>query len=135
MTGDVERLLTIAPPPLIAGADDGIRVIGLGLAGRREESRQGVMGMKAQAPRIAVFEAWTDYLLAWLDRRVPEMVAHMASLAGLKIMDDPEAMFQEGWLLLRDDPAFVELLAEAEAGRQRALDAFRESGGERLLGR
>jgi hypothetical protein len=36
---------------------------------------------------------------------------------------------------LRDDPAFRELLAEAQAGRQQALDAFREHGGERLLGR
>jgi hypothetical protein len=36
---------------------------------------------------------------------------------------------------LRDDPAFQALLADAEAGRQRALLAFREAGGERLLGR
>ena len=36
---------------------------------------------------------------------------------------------------LRGDPAFQELLAEAEAGRQQALAAFRERGGERLLGR
>jgi hypothetical protein len=32
-------------------------------------------------------------------------------------------------------PAFQTLLADAEAGRQRALDAFREAGGEVLLGR
>jgi hypothetical protein len=85
-------------------------------------------------------------------------------------MDDPEAIFQEGWLLcdvgehqrglaqlqravgngyfvsptltrspqfdaLRSDPAFARLLSEAEAGRQRARTAFREAGGERLLGR
>ena len=85
-------------------------------------------------------------------------------------MDDPEAIFQEGWLLcdvgeheqglrrlqqavakgyyvaptlsnsrpfdaLRSSPSFQELLAEAEAGRQQALAAFREAGGERLLGR
>jgi hypothetical protein len=36
---------------------------------------------------------------------------------------------------LRSDPAFRQLLADAEAGRQQALDAFREGGGERLLGR
>jgi tetratricopeptide (TPR) repeat protein len=36
---------------------------------------------------------------------------------------------------LRDDPAFRTLLADAEAGRQRARDAFREAGGERLLAR
>jgi hypothetical protein len=35
---------------------------------------------------------------------------------------------------LRDDPAFQALLVEAEAGRERALAAFSEAGGERLLG-
>jgi serine/threonine protein kinase len=35
---------------------------------------------------------------------------------------------------LRHDPRFQALLAEAEAGRQAALTAFREAGGERLLG-
>jgi eukaryotic-like serine/threonine-protein kinase len=36
---------------------------------------------------------------------------------------------------LRGDPGFKALLAQAEAGRQRARDAFREAGGTRLLGR
>jgi len=36
---------------------------------------------------------------------------------------------------LRGEPRFQELLAQAEAGRARALDAFRAAGGERLLGR
>jgi hypothetical protein len=35
---------------------------------------------------------------------------------------------------LRGDPAFQTLLEEAEAGRRRALAAFREAGGARLLG-
>jgi non-specific serine/threonine protein kinase len=35
---------------------------------------------------------------------------------------------------LRGTPAFETLLAQAEAGRDRALSAFREAGGERLLG-
>jgi hypothetical protein len=35
---------------------------------------------------------------------------------------------------LRAEPAFRALLDEAEAGRQRALAAFREAGGERLVG-
>ena len=38
MTGDIDRLLAVQPPAIIAGADDGIRVIGLGLAGRRDEA-------------------------------------------------------------------------------------------------
>ena len=36
---------------------------------------------------------------------------------------------------LPNDPSFREALALAEAGRERALTAFREGGGERLLGR
>jgi len=87
----------------------------------------------------------------------------------LKIQDDPEAIFQEGWLLcdvgerergleqlrhavakgyavaptlssrpqfdaMRNESVFQALLAEAEAGRQDALAAFRQAGGERLLG-
>ena len=35
---------------------------------------------------------------------------------------------------VRTDPAFQELLAQAEAGRQLALAAFRENGGGQLLG-
>jgi hypothetical protein len=35
---------------------------------------------------------------------------------------------------LRSNPLFQSVLAEAEAGRDRALDAFRAAGGERLLG-
>ena len=35
---------------------------------------------------------------------------------------------------MRETPAFQALLAEAESGRARALAAFREAGGERLLG-
>ena len=34
---------------------------------------------------------------------------------------------------LRDNPVFQAVLAEAEAGRQRALAAFRDAGGDRLL--
>jgi hypothetical protein len=36
---------------------------------------------------------------------------------------------------LRDNPRFQSLLADAQAGRHRALTAFREAGGDRLLGR
>ena len=91
-------------------------------------------------------------------------------MSPLQIFDDPEAIFQEGWMLcdvgeyargleymqravarsyfvvptltrwpqfdpLRDTPAFKTLLAEADAGRRRALEAFREARGEVLLAR
>ena len=36
---------------------------------------------------------------------------------------------------LRDDPAFRALVGDAQTARERALAAFREGGGELLLGR
>ena len=172
MTGDIERLLAVEPPPLVAGVDSGIRVIGLGLAGRLDEARRELADMRkgVGGSGIAAFGLWTDYLTAWLDRRPADMVAGIFGLSALKIQEDPEAMFQEGWLLcdagahaeglphlqqavakgyyvvptlaslphfdaLREHPAFQTLLADAEAGQERALLAFREAGGERLLGR
>jgi len=107
--------------------------------------------------------------MAWLDRRPADMLNTISGLDRLKIQDDPEAIFQEGWLLcdvgerergleqlrhavakgyavaptlsgsqqfdaMRNDSAFQALLAEAEASRQDALAAFRQAGGERLLG-
>jgi hypothetical protein len=112
-----------------------------------------------------------DYIAAWLDgstRNVTEEIER-AGLGVLKIQDDPEAIFQEGWMscdvgqhargladlekavakgyfvaptlirwrqfdALRGEPRFQALLASAEAGRARALAAFRDAGGERLLG-
>ena len=168
MAGEIERLLALEPPRVIAGADDGIRVIGLVMAGRRDEARQKLLAM-SQSPRIATFQSWIEYLMAWLERRTADMAVRMSTFSALKIQDDPEAIFQEGWMLcdvgqherglgylqravakgyfaaatlsgrrqfdtLRGDPAFRALLEEAEGGRQRVLAAFREAGGERLIG-
>jgi len=124
----------------------------------------------AQAGPNQIWEVWRLHLAAWLDRRVEDMTVSLDSFPKLKIFEDPEAIFQEGWFFcdvgehargipylqdavargyfpvatlserpqfdaLRGDPAFKALVAEAEAGRQRALHAFREAGGERLLAR
>jgi serine/threonine protein kinase/tetratricopeptide (TPR) repeat protein len=167
MTCDIERLVALEPRERVTGGDDGIRVIGLGLSGRLDEAQRMLAGM-TQRPRIQTFQAWTTHLDAWLNRRVDAMAATIATMTGLKIFDDPEAIFQEGWLFcdagnpergfeflqrgvalgyfaaltltrarqfdsLRDMPAFRTLLADAEAGRLRALAAFREAGGDRLL--
>jgi len=168
LTGDTERLLTA--DPFVSGGDDASRVIALGIAGRRDEARQALLEMRERA-NIPLFYAYADRLMAWLDGRAEGMIASLSpAFSSLKIREDPEAIFREGWLLcdvgahqeglahirkaiekgyfaapalsrnsqfdpIRQDPAFLAILSEAEAGRERALSAFQESGGERLLGR
>jgi serine/threonine protein kinase/tetratricopeptide (TPR) repeat protein len=170
MTADVDRLLSLGPRTFDSGGgDQGIRVIGLGLAGRRDEALT-ILNNMTQMARIQTFQTWMTYLRAWLERRIPEMLAAQSSLRELKIMNDPEALFQIGTLLcdvgefepgldyvkraiergyyvaqtlerrtqfdaVRDRPAFKSILAAAQEGRARSLAAFRDAGGERLLGR
>jgi eukaryotic-like serine/threonine-protein kinase len=169
MTGDIDRLMAIEPPAVVAGADDGIRVIGLGLAGRRDEAKRRLDAMRQQPSRIPTFQTWIEYLDTWLNRRADEMLDRLSVFRPLKIHDDPEAIFQEGWLLcdvgqhdrgipylrravdkayfaapalagrphfdaLRGRADFEAILADAEVGRRRALAAFRDAGGDRLLG-
>jgi TolB-like protein/tetratricopeptide (TPR) repeat protein len=168
MSGDLDRLLAVNRPGVDAGADEGIRIMALGLAGHRDEARRRLVEMR-QRVRIPAFQSWIDYLATWLDGRSLDMIVRLSALQALRIQDDPEAIFLEGWLLcdagdhakglgylqravakgyfasptlshagqfnpLRTDPAFEALLTEAEAGRQRALAAFRDAGGEKLVG-
>ena len=169
MTGDIERLLGIEGPKSSAGADSVIKVVGLGLAGRREEALLS-LAQHRQAAQLNTFQAYADSLEAWLQRRPADLRASLKQLEALTIMDDPEAIFQVAWMVcdagehqpglaglrravergytvaptlatspsfdaVRSDPAFQAIVALAEAGRQQALAAFREHGGERLLGR
>jgi TolB-like protein len=170
MTGDVDRLLALGPRSYNpGGGDQGIKVIGLGLAGRRDEALS-VLNNMTQMARIQTFHTWTSYLGAWIDRRVPDMLAAQSSLSQLKIMNDPEALFQIGTLFcdvgefeaglnyvqraiargyfvaqtlerrtqfdpIRRRPEFQAILSAAQEGRTRSLAAFRDAGGERLLGR
>ena len=168
MTGDVERLLQIERPKGSAGSDSVLRVIGLGLAGRREEALLSLTEHRKTA-QLNTFQAYADSLESWLRRQPAELLAGVKQLDALSIMDDPEAIFQIGWLVcdagehqrgvadmrravelgytvaptlasspsfdpVRSDPAFQELLALAESGRQEALQAFCDNDGERLLG-
>jgi tetratricopeptide (TPR) repeat protein len=169
MKRDLDRLLTLDARERLPGADDGIRVIALGMSERRDEARRLLAGM-SQRPRIRTFEVWTSHLAAWLDRRTDLMVSTLATMTPLKIFDDPEAIFQEGWMFcdigehargleylqsaidrgyfaaptlaawpqfdaLRGVSAFETLRASAEAGRARALAAFRDTAGALLLAR
>jgi serine/threonine protein kinase/tetratricopeptide (TPR) repeat protein len=168
MAGDLERLLAMEIEHVVGGGDQGIKAIGLGLAGQRDRARALVLEMTSGSG-IQTWKTWKTYLLAWLDYRLDDMRAAYASMSGVKVMDDPEAIFQMGWLLCdvgdfeagieqlqravsngyyvaptlawsrafdgaRQEHAFRALVAEAEAGRRNALAAFREAGGERLLG-
>jgi len=83
----------------VAGADDGIRIMAAGLAGRRDEAKRLLADMRGRAPRIPAFGAWVDLLRAWLECRPDEMVDRLSAFSALKIQDDPEAAFIEGWLL------------------------------------
>jgi serine/threonine protein kinase/tetratricopeptide (TPR) repeat protein len=94
MTGDLDRLLAFDRPAPVSP----VRIIGLGLAGRRDEARLALAEHRQRA-QIPLFEAYADALLCWLDRRPAEMWANAEAKRGLKIFDDPEAIFQEGWLL------------------------------------
>jgi tetratricopeptide (TPR) repeat protein len=168
MAGDLENLKAVEPSPLVAGADEGIRVIALGLAGRREEARQALVRMRRA--HIPAFQSWSEFLLAWLEKRTPDMLSRGTMWDGLTIREDPEAIFQEGRFFcdvgeyrlgldlirravtkgysvvttlerspefetVRADPEFQAIITEAVAGRDRAATAFRQEGGERLLGR
>jgi TolB-like protein len=97
MTGEIERTLALERPAVAAGADEGIRVVALGLGGRRDEAREALLKMR-HAP-IPAFQAWTASLLAWLESRPADMLATMSTFNALKISDDPEAVFLQGWLL------------------------------------
>src|SRR5262245_11532175 len=95
--GDIEKLLAIERPREVLNGDSGIRVIGLGLAGRRDEARRLLEELQS-APNIGTFRWWAAHLMTWLDRRPEGMVESLEALMPLKIQDDPEAIFQEGWL-------------------------------------
>jgi eukaryotic-like serine/threonine-protein kinase len=167
MAGDLERLLTFGRG-MPTNLDHGIRIIGLGLGGRRDEAR-ALLPELAMLTGLRTRQTWLSYLTAWLDYRLDEMRALHASLNELKIMEDPEAIFQMGRLYcdvgefeegvehlsravrkgyfvvptltggrefdgVRQEPAFRAVLLEAQEGRRQALTAFRDAGGERLLG-
>jgi hypothetical protein len=68
------------------------------MSGRTDEARRALTEMQ-QLPYAAVFRAFTDFLEAWLDRSADRMVLDRSAMKGLKIQDDPEAIFTEGWLL------------------------------------
>jgi serine/threonine protein kinase/tetratricopeptide (TPR) repeat protein len=98
MTRDIDRLLAVDVDAAVTGGDFGIRVIGLGLAGRLDEARAALAKMAAQ-PNIPAFTAWVEHLSMWLDRRPSDLLKGITFFGDLTIFEDPEAIFQEGCLL------------------------------------
>lgn len=100
LAGEFERLLAIEPPPVGTGSDEWIqaRITAFGLAGRWDESRDALAEMRL-VPRVTAFQAWGDFLMAWLERKPADMVAALAALSPLKLHRDPEFLFRVGWLL------------------------------------
>jgi serine/threonine protein kinase/tetratricopeptide (TPR) repeat protein len=169
MTCDFDRVLGgDGDQGSVASGEDVIRVIALGFGGRLDEAR-ALLDRMRDTVRVPAFKVWTRTLYAWLDRDPKTIHENRANIGPLSIMDDPEASFQEGWLLcdagdhqaglaslkravdkgyavaptlaaapqfdkLRGDPAFRALVKDAEEARARAAAAFREAGGDRLLG-
>ncbi len=93
MNGDLERLVALDRP-----SPTPIQVIGLGFLGRRDEARRVLAELRQQV-QIPLFATYTEALLGWLDRRPAEQLWSGTGMNDLKIFDDPEAIFQEGWLL------------------------------------
>ena len=58
-------------------------VIGLGLAGRRDEARAKLMRC-ASLSRIPFFQPWIEYLTAWLERRTADMAIRLSSVGPLE---------------------------------------------------
>jgi tetratricopeptide (TPR) repeat protein len=143
MKGDYDRALSIQCFPAAGSGDPSVRVIALGLAGRRDEARHALLDLRRIAP-IPAFDARADYLLAWLERRASEMHDEFPGLVDLRIMQDPEALFQHGWLLCDagDHARGLDRLRQAVAGgytaaptlaASAAFDALREDPAFRAI--
>ena len=97
MNRDLDRLLNVEPADRVpGGGDEGIRVIALGFAGRLDEAKAELAKMGQAAPNQP-FEKWKAHLSAWLDRWPAAILTTLDSFPKLKIFEDPEPIFQEGW--------------------------------------
>jgi hypothetical protein len=119
LTGDIDSLVASPENADPTASDHGVRVVAMGLYGRREDAKAALARMKRE-PALPLFRMWTGHLQAWLDRRVGQMLEEIAKLTDLAIYDDPEAIFQEGWMLC-DAGAHEKGMAFLERGVDRGF--------------
>ncbi len=107
---------------------EALRAIAVGLAGRRDHARVLVTEMRRGTEALPTFQTWADLLMAWLDRRPADMVAYAQAFRG-RIKEDPEAVFQTGWLLCDagGHEASLELIRRAVTGGYFAAPTLRWS--------
>ena len=99
MTGDIERLLAFERPVDCCWRRRGDPGHRSRPGGTCDEARRAAARHAPARRDIPLFQSWTDYLMAWLDRVRGTCSSVCPAFGALKILDDPEAMFQEGWLL------------------------------------
>ena len=100
-------------------------------ARRGEPHAPTIAALKIQDDPEAIFQqAWIYADLGEHARALPELEKAVAK--GYFVA--PTLATRPQFDALRGEPRFAALLAQAEAGRARALAAFREAGGERLIG-
>ena len=98
MHGALDRILAKPAGTRVERADDTVRMIALGLAGRRSEAVQELDAI-LQTPLIPTFGSWGTYIRAWLEGRPKDMLGSLDHLSHLKIQEDPEALFLQAWML------------------------------------
>jgi len=96
MNGEMERDLDARSVGLERGQEV-TRVMILGTLGRRDEALRELRAIPREN-QIPIFLAYADFIQAWLERRPAEMEEWRAKMQGLKVLEDPEAMFQEGFM-------------------------------------
>ncbi|HEX5032163.1 MAG TPA: protein kinase [Candidatus Eisenbacteria bacterium] len=116
MNGQMEAALATGQFEELEPGEEVSRVIALGSLGRNDEALARLRAIKRDN-QIPVFHVYADFIGAWLEKRPADMVRIRAKMAGLKVLDDPEAMFQEGFMLCdAGDPATgLDLIARGNA--------------------
>ena len=128
MNGQMESAMATGQFEELEPGEEVSRVIALGSLGRNEEALAQLSAIKMDN-QIAVFHVYADFIKAWLEKRPADMVKIRARMAGLKVLEDPEAMFQEGFMLCDagDPKTGLELIARGNAKGYVAPDRLARS--------